>query len=686
MSKYNARRKSSEYDEPSYSNSSSMSGQIKIDDNDKSHAKGALYSFVFKDPISIIAVIPSVISGGGAILTFYLFGLILNKLMSGVMPGAGDKRDIMDEINNLVCWNVFVAIALAVCKFFSDFLWIRIGSKVSTTLKRRLFKNMMQSEVTFFDVNPIGGILTLLSEDSQLVQTAFGTSKGTQISNLGQFLVGIIFCYVYSWKIALIATATIPVVMIAMSLFMPSILKQATLRFQWLSKSMTIAEETLASIRTVRGFNREEDEIKRFMDTQENSALRERYTGFLLSGMMTLIMAIIWAMVLGNLYYGTHLVQDAKDAGTPEDFQIGDLLSCWGFCMFGCMGILQLQGSLQGEQKAISSGARIIKLTEHVPTIPFEGGLEPETFEGVIEFKNVTFQYPTRPVNVLNNVSFKIEKNQCAALVGHSGSGKSTCVQLIERYYDVNEGIILLDGRDIKEYNPRWLHKKIGLVGQEPTLFATSIKENILYGVKSATQEQIDAAAEVANAKKFIEKLEHKYDTIVGEKGSQLSGGQRQRIAIARAVIKDPRILVCDEATSALDAGSEKKVQDALDKIMIGRTSVVVAHRLSTIKNANIIYCFDTGVIVEQGTHQELLAKGGFYYKLVSRQLSQKDVDKALEHKAEKDAKEQKPVEGESKPAEDEQKPEEKKAEEPKEEKSESSVSTVSSKKTDDEL
>ena len=626
------RRQSSEYDEPSHSGSTSISEQIKVDDDDKKGAQSALYKKVFSNWKNCLALIPSFVSGGGMIFIFFIFGKLLNTLMLYYMPYA-DGDQIMAAITNLICWQIFIAIILGCSKFLDDFCWIRIGSQISCDMRRDLFKNMMKSEVTFFDVNPIGGILTLLSEDSQMVQTAFGTSKGQQISNLGQFLMGIIFAYVYSWQIALIATATIPVSGIIMFFFMPSIVKQSNIRFLWLSKSMTIAEETLAAVRTVRGFNREEDEIQRFLDTQDKAKHHEQLIGYLLGGLMTCVMAIIWGMVLGNLYYGTTIVQDNIDKQTPENFSIGDLMSCWGFCMFGCMGILMLQGSLQGEQKAVSAGARILKLTNHVPSIPFEGGLEPDKFEGFIEFKNVTFRYPTRPVNVLNNVSFTVQPNTCAALVGHSGSGKSTCVQLLERYYDANEGVVLIDNRDIKEYNPRWLHRQIGLVSQEPTLFAATIKENILYGVKSATDEEIYQAAEIANAKKFIEKLEKKYDTLVGEKGSQMSGGQRQRIAIARAVIKNPRILITDEATSALDAGSEKKVQEALDKVMVGRTSVVVAHRLSTIKNANIIYCFDTGIIVEHGTHQELLEKKGVYYKLVSKQLSQKEYEQARKGK-----------------------------------------------------
>jgi ABC-type multidrug transport system fused ATPase/permease subunit len=244
-----------------------------------------------------------------------------------------------------------------------------------------------------------------------------------------------------------------------------------------------------------------------------------------------------------------------------------------------------------------------------------------EDFKGHIEFRSVSFKYPTRDVYVLRNVSFEVQPGTMAALVGHSGSGKSTIAQLLERFYDIDEGIILLDGHDIKSLDPRWLHRRIGLVSQEPVLFEGTISENIRYGRREATNSAVVAAAELANAKNFIEKMTNGYEQMVGGKGNTLSGGQRQRIAIARAVIVDPVILITDEATSALDAASEKKVQIALDKMMEHRTAVVIAHRLSTVRNAHRIHVFEGGEIKEAGTHEELLNLNGAYLQLVQRQL-----------------------------------------------------------------
>jgi ABC-type multidrug transport system fused ATPase/permease subunit len=279
------------------------------------------------------------------------------------------------------------------------------------------------------------------------------------------------------------------------------------------------------------------------------------------------------------------------------------------------------------ENNAISGGTRILKLSKYQPLIPFEGGEIIEHFRGEIEFQNVSFRYPSRDIYVLKNVSFKVRPGQIAALVGHSGSGKSTCVQLIERFYDVTDGFILFDGRDIRTLDPRWLHQKIGLVAQDPVLFHTTVRTNIMYGTWNASEEDVIAAAKSANIADFIETLPRKYDEMVGEKGSSLSGGQKQRIVIARAILKDPAILVTDEATSALDAESEKKVQLGLERVMENRTAVIVAHRLSTIRNAHVIYVFDDGEIKEFGTHDELVARKAYYYNLVSRQLESEPPD-----------------------------------------------------------
>jgi ABC-type multidrug transport system fused ATPase/permease subunit len=611
-------RNSSEYSKDGIKKSTKIEDEIPTDEKDKKQAKSHLYSIIFGYSLTYVVLLPSILIGCSPIIMYFLLGEVLNALSRWTINnkyGNNDSFDAMGRIMTMIYGFIGLAVGTFIMKFLDSFCWIRIGSYLSVKVRKDLFNNMMKSEISFFDVTSIGGILTILSEDAQSVQDAFGTFKGTQIQSITQFLSSIIISFIYSWKLALISMCCLPGLLIIMIILGPSMMKNAKLSFQYVAESITIAEEALAAIRTVQGFNQEKHEIERFAGSTKKASHHENIFGIFMMIMLSMCMIIIWGICLGNLYYGARLVE-------KKELLAGDLFSVFGFSMMGCFGLLMIGGSMKSEGKAISAGARILKLSNHIPNIPFDGGRIIDKFEGHIEFRNVSFKYPTRDVYVLKNVSFEIKAGQTGALVGHSGSGKSTCVQLLERFYDVTDGFILLDGIDIRELNPRWLHTQISLVSQEPTLFQKSIKENILYGVDPNTKdEEISHAIETANCKKFISKLTEGIETNVGEKGSSLSGGQRQRIAIARAIIKKPVILITDEATSALDAGSEKKVQNALDKVMINLTGVVVAHRLSTIRNANIIYVFDAGEIKEVGTHDSLIAIKGEYFKLVQRQL-----------------------------------------------------------------
>ncbi|KAH0786305.1 ABC transporter family protein [Histomonas meleagridis] len=585
-----------------------------LDPKKEMKARLKLYGMLMKYRKAVIGIFPSFIFGAAPIITFTFLGKVITCL--GIHISSNGEIDVFGDIENYSLGLLGVAVILCVCKFFDSFLWIRVGSEFTTDLKAKVFDKLMRSEVTYFDVTSIGTILTLLGEESQSVQDNFGITKGNQFQYIGQMLSGFILTYVFAWKLGLIITCIIPYTVFFIFIFSKFIDRHINLRFIYVSDSMTIAEETLSTIRTVRGFNREDSEYKRFSDKTDLSTREYKKFGFFLDSMFSVVLIGLWVILLGNLYYGALLVDKGElDSGT--------LMSVFGYMTFGSFSIINLQTSLQGEQKAIHAGSRLLEMIEHESSIPFDGGETLENFKGRIEFRNVSFKYPTRDSYVLKNVSFVIKPGQMGALVGHSGSGKSTCVQLLERFYDVTDGQILLDGHDIKTLDPHWLHQKIGLVSQEPILFQLSIKNNIKYGIRDATDEMIREAAEKANALKFIEKLDGKFDYFVGEKGDTLSGGQRQRIAIARALIKDPVILITDEATSALDAASEKKVQAALDKVMMNRTAVVVAHRLSTIRNANIIYVFDAGEIVEVGNHQSLIEKKGHYYDLVKRQLEE---------------------------------------------------------------
>jgi ABC-type multidrug transport system fused ATPase/permease subunit len=586
---------------------------VAVTKEEETEAKGTIYSLLFSSWQTRVAIIPSVLLGLPHVLFFAIMSATLNILVRGLTDKGYDG---MGDIEVQTVYLFLLACANGVCKFFDSFFWMKAGSALSVALRRRLFEKMMRSEVTFFDTNPIGGILTLLSEDARLVQDAFGPIKGTQIQSIGTFISAIVAQFFYSWKISLIYLASFVAVFAGMPLFGPGMERHSKLKSDFTAKTMTIAEEAISSIRTVRSFNREDVEFARYSEANRASQHHDKIVGAYLVGMVFVMFFVVWGSIIGLFYYGITLLDD-----TESGFDVGALFACFGFQMMGDFTLLGLQQSFEPEEKAITAGSRILKLTRYAPKIPFEGGEQIPEFRGRIEFRNVSFKYPTRDAYVLKNVSFTVEPGQIAALVGHSGSGKSTCVQLIERFYDPTEGTIFMDGRDITTLDPRWLHRKIGLVAQEPVLFQTTIRENILYGNHEATEAEILEAAEIASARKFIEKFPRGFEEMVGEKGTALSGGQRQRVAIARAVVKNPVVLVTDEATSALDAASEKKVQSALNRVMVGRTAVVVAHRLSTIRNAGIIYVFDQGEIRETGTHEDLVRAGGCYYGLVQRQL-----------------------------------------------------------------
>ena len=389
-----------------------------------------------------------------------------------------------------------------------------------------------------------------------------------------------------------------------------------------MATAITIVSQAISNTRVIQAYGRQDYESARFFKANDYAADHSRtadtFFGVGMEGGRTLDQATTSIILsLG----GFMIMRNRMTAGS--------LFALIRACQMLGMQINMLLGTANRELTCIEAGRRVWEVIDSEPSVdPDRGLVIPEKdFKGDIEFRNVWFKYPTRDVWVLKDVSFKIGAGDIAAMVGHSGSGKSTIVQLLLRFYDVNDGSILLDGRNIKEYSPHFIHSVVGVVQQYPALFTLSIRENILYGIPNMDrpQSEVENAAKVANAHNFIMKLPHGYDSVVGEKGTLLSGGQQQRIAIARAVLRDPAVLVTDEATAALDSQSERKVQDALDAVMKGRTSIIIAHRLGTIRAAKTIFVFDAGSLVEMGSHEELIERGEVYYSLVRRQMEKKD-------------------------------------------------------------
>jgi ABC-type multidrug transport system fused ATPase/permease subunit len=386
-----------------------------------------------------------------------------------------------------------------------------------------------------------------------------------------------------------------------------------------LANANVVVEETMQSIHVVKAFTNEYYEINRYdhalAKVVSNALKASRYRG----AFNSFIILAIFGGIIGVLWYGATLLE--KDALTVGQLTTFILYTAFIGGAVGGMGDLYAQ-----VQKAIGASERIREILRETPEVvkplPISARSNHKTY-GDISFRNVIFAYPTRQdIDVLKDISFEIGAGQKIALVGYSGAGKSTIVQLLLRYYSIEQGLISVDGKDIRQYDILQLRQNIGIVPQEVILFGGSIKENIAYGKPDATDEEILQAARKANALDFIQSFSEGMQTLVGERGIKLSGGQRQRIAIARAILKDPAILILDEATSSLDAESEKLVQDALDTLMKGRTTIIIAHRLATIRKVDHIYVISEGRIIESGTHEELVqVEGGLYHNLVKLQF-----------------------------------------------------------------
>uniref|UniRef100_A0ABI7YSH5 ATP binding cassette subfamily B member 10 n=1 Tax=Felis catus TaxID=9685 RepID=A0ABI7YSH5_FELCA len=449
------------------------------------------------------------------------------------------------------------------------------GQRIVNRLRASLFSSLLRQEVAFFDKTRTGELINRLSSDTALLGRSITENLSDGLRAGAQASIGI---------------------------------------------GMMLAEESIGNIRTVRAFGKEITEIEKYTSKVDHVMQLARKEAFARAGFFGATGLSGNLIVLSVLYKGGLLMGSAH-------MTVGELSSFLMYAFWVGLSIGGLSSFYSELMKGLGAGGRLWELLERKPELPFDEGvvLNQESFQGTLEFRNVHFAYPTRPeVPIFQDFSLCIPSASVTALVGPSGSGKSTVLSLLLRLYDPISGTISLDGHDIRQLNPVWLRSKIGTVSQEPVLFSCSIAENIAYGAddpSSVTAEQIEKVADVANAGAFIRNFPQGFNTVVGEKGVLLSGGQKQRIAIARALLKNPKILLLDEATSALDAENEYLVQEALDRLMEGRTVLIIAHRLSTIKNANTVAVLDQGKITERGRHEELLSKpNGIYRRLMNKQ------------------------------------------------------------------
>ena len=516
---------------------------------------------------------------------------------------------------NLIAGGIIVVFFFrGVFYYGQSYLVSFVGQRVVIDIREALFEKFQRMPLAYFDRHQTGEIMSYVTNDVQALQSAL-VDKLIEFVTEASILIGsIVLMFYLDWKLTLITLITVPLVGQAMKIFGRKLKKSGTVIQERLADINSLLQESIAAVRVVKSFVRERYEIERFRGQNELNFQAEM-KNVQLSSLLTPTVEFLAAITVTIILWigGYEVVQGEITAGS--------LVAFLTYAVNLANPVKRIGRIYGAMQRAMAAADRVFDVIDMEETIhDREGAVPLPEIEGRVAVKDVSFSYK-EGAPALSHVSLEASPGQLVAFVGPSGAGKSTIANLIPRFYEVNEGVIEIDGHDVRDVTLDSLREQIGIVPQETMLFSSSVRENIRYGRLDATDEEIEEAARAANAEEFILQLPEGYETKIGERGLNLSGGQRQRIAIARAILKNPRILILDEATSALDTESEKIVQAALDKLMVGRTSFAIAHRLSTIFNADCIYVIDGGHIVEQGTHAELLAAGGLYSTLYNIQF-----------------------------------------------------------------
>jgi len=493
-----------------------------------------------------------------------------------------------------------------------------LGERVVADLRDDVFTHLTCLSPAFFETTHSGEVMSRLTADTTQIKAAAGSSASQALRNFVMFVGSVAMMFVTSTKLSVLVILAIPVIVLPLIAYGRAVRKLSRTAQDTLAEASAYASENLSAIRALQAFTHEKIAATRFAHAVERAFVAARARMTARAGLTALAILLVFASIVGVLWYGAQEVL----AGTMTGGRLGQFVLYAAFAA-GAMGEL---AEVWGEvQQAAGSAERLTELLEEEPGIvsPASPQPLPDPAEGQIAFRTVSFAYPSRAeVAALEKVSFTVEPGETVAIVGPSGAGKSTVFNLLLRFYDPQKGTVRLDGVDVSKVDLPLLRQRIALVPQETVLFADTIAENIRYGAAGASDEAVRDAAVTALADEFIAKLPDGYDTRLGEHGVTLSGGQRQRIAIARAVLRDAPVLLLDEATSALDAESEKTVQTALEQVMAGRTTLVIAHRLATVQRADRILVLDCGRIVEEGDHKSLKKKkGGVYARLAELQF-----------------------------------------------------------------
>ncbi|GER54296.1 ABC transporter B family member 1 [Striga asiatica] len=545
------------------------------------------------------------------------------RFFADLVNSFGSNADNVDKMSQQVMkyamYFLVVGAAIWASSWAEISCWMWTGERQSTKMRIKYLEAALNQDIQYFDTEVrTSDVVFAINTDAIMVQDAISEKLGNFLHYMATCVSGFVVGFTAVWQLSLVTLAVVPLIAVIGGIHTVTLAKLSSKSQEALSQAGNIAEQTIAQIRTVLAFVGESRALQSYSSALKIAQKIGYKIGFAKGLGLGATYFTVFCCYALLLWYGGYLVR--------HNYTNGGLAIATMFAvMIGGLSLGQSAPSMAAFAKARVAAAKIYRVIDHKPSVERnnESGLELESLNGQLALKNVDFCYPSRPeTRILNDFSLTVPAGKTIALVGSSGSGKSTVVSLIERFYDPTSGQVLLDGHDIKTLKLRWLRQQIGLVSQEPALFATTIKENILLGRPDSSLVEIEEAARVANAHSFIVKLSDGYDTQVGERGLQLSGGQKQRIAIARAMLKNPAILLLDEATSALDSESEKLVQEALDRFMIGRTTLVIAHRLSTIRKADLVAILQQGSVSEIGTHEELIARGenSVYSKLIRMQ------------------------------------------------------------------
>ena len=561
-----------------------------------------LYAKPYSGRLMLAFLFTSVAAAGNLFVPWILKDVIDKVLMN---------KDIF-LLNTIAVTIVIVFFIRGICFYAQTYLMSYVGQKVIIDIREAVYRKLQFLSLGYFEKRQTGTIMSYVTNDVGALQGSIIESATDFVTEMSILIGSLALMFNLHWKLSLLTLITMPLVAKAMDLFGKKLKRTSGIMQERAADITAVLQETISSVRVIKSFVREEYEIARFV--KENYAnFRAQMKNAQVMATLTPVIELIAAIGVTFLiwYGGFEVINGNLTAGALIAFLV--------YATNLANPIKRLSRIYGNVQKAMAAAERVFSvLDEKTDIVEKDNATELKAVIGKVDFKAVTFKYNDNEV-ILKDINLAVKAGQMVAIVGPSGAGKTTIVNLLPRFYDPVAGNIYIDDVNIADVTLASLREKIGIVPQETVLFNGSIYDNILYGDLTATTEEVMAAAKAANAHDFIMQMTDQYQTQIGERGSKLSGGQRQRIAIARAILKNPRILILDEATSALDTESEKLVQDALDKLMVGRTSFVIAHRLSTILQADMIIVMEKGQIVEQGSHEELLKLDGLYsglYKL----------------------------------------------------------------------